>query len=200
LRRIFFLFTLAGCVKASHGDTAAGSKPDMTSSANPLNIEWKLDVADKTATIHYKITNPTKSRWYVCDKLISPGNLPKESYKAFEGLTIQGDNDTILLILGTTPPLRPAYRILPDTYVALEPGAVLEATRTMHWPFIPFNPHMSGVGPLPKNATKVSFMVYAFQGEPPTWRDWPGEDGNPVHAPEGMTLTPMTVGPIPLPK
>lgn len=169
----------------------------MTASALP--VEWNLAREGQSLRLTYSIKNTSQKRFYICDKLVQ-GSRPN-TFKSFDGLTVQNSQtpDALLFALGTTPPGVPSMWLLPVTYIALEPGQTHTGSRLVSLPLKPFNAH--GLEkPLSPKADKAHFLVYAFEGEPPKWRDLPGDDGKPIRVPEGQSMSMLRGSPLPIPK
>jgi hypothetical protein len=205
------LVALCGCAPQTLGAEPApapDAKPGllpmapgarMTNTQGATTYDWTLTREGQKLKLDYWVKNGSDKILYVCDKLVTQGARPN-TYAAVDRVTIQNTDkpDVIMFVAGTPATSVPTYRILPQVYRPLAPGEQTARSVVIPLPLKAWNP-MGSEEPLGPKASKAVLLVFTFEGEPPTWRELPGDDGKTIKVPEGMQLKVLRAGPLPLP-
>ncbi len=211
-----------GCTKSSSNEpsslsaaakSAAKSSPAQTpqtkttktmsqskTTISNVNLEWAMTRGNKSIAVTYAIENKSDQRIYVCDKLLSMIQNTT-TWRAFPALSLQnmtGKPDTAQIVVGTPPTDVPSLVVDPVTYIPLDPGQSMSEKHELPLPLESYNP-MGMAAPLNKSINKAVLIVQSFRGEPPSWRELPGENGMVIRIPDEFTPMDLVGNALPIP-
>jgi len=151
-----------------------------------IKLTWKMERAGQWLRVLYHVDNLTKQRLYLSDTVLvatmDPTVFVRSTNIAIQALT----DDTAQITLGVASGDVPGAMAPPGFYVPVEPGASFDGRRDLPLPLQHVDA-MDRATPLPASITKASFVLQAFLGEPPAWRDVAGQDGKSIRIPEGFS-------------
>ena len=174
---------------------------EMSTTTNgQVSLSWKMTRKEKSIEVWYRVDNRSDKRIYVCDKLLALMQKTR-AWRAFPAVSIQnipGKPDTAQIVVGTPPTDANSMVIPPVTFKPVEPGQSHEDTRQLGLPLTSYNV-MGMTEPLDKRIKKAILIVQSFVGDPPAWRDLPGEDGTTIRVPDGFSPRDLQSDPLLLP-
>jgi len=179
----------------------SANKPSLMNSKiiNDVVLSWKMTKTNTSIEVSYSIENKSKQPVYVCDELLVMIQKTK-TWRAFPAVSVQNISDqpdTARVVVGTPPTDVESFVIDPVTFVPIKPGATLSATREIPLPMKSYN-SMGMTEPLNKSITKAVLVVQSFRGDPPGWRELPGDKGV-IKVADGFTPEDLVSNPIDLP-
>ena len=164
-----------------------------------VTLSWKMTRNEKAIEVRYRIENRSKTRIYVCDKLLVRIQKTK-LWRAFPGVSLQnlpGSTDTAQIVVGTPATDIPSFTIPPVLFKTVEPGQVFEDKRELRLPLTSYNV-MGMTDKLNRSIKKAVLIVHAFVGDPKSWRELPGEEGT-IRVPDEFTAQDLVSEPLPIP-
>jgi len=165
-----------------------------------LTGSWDLalDGERRALLVHYRVSNVSKDRVYVSDELLRSGGTGL--VRAPDAIVVVSgeDSGSVRFVRAAIGADRPLAVLYPSTYVPLAPGESLERTARTSWPLTAWH-NLGWVSPLASAPRRGYLELHFFVGEPPSWRDLPGQGGTSIRVPEGMDPEPFVMGPIDLP-
>lgn len=163
------------------GVMTAITSPDLPATEG---VSWRVTKMPGLLQIDYQVTNRTNQRIHVRDGLVN--QVGASAFRVGRGLSFAPTTDG-RLELGVMPPgegREPLVVPMPGHFVPVEPGASFQGRRQLALPATDTD-HTGRLLRLPEGLTQVSLRIEAFDGEPGSWREVPGQDGQPIRIPEG---------------
>jgi hypothetical protein len=192
--------TGAGCTKSTDRAEAGpapsppAGKPKDSKMAN--EITWKLTKQGDHLHVTYHFENHTPHVVYVNNGLVAQVSSDRWVKTDLNVDTEVVDAETILITVGTPAGDVPAAAAPQGFYVPVAKGASFDGSRDIPLPLTTTDA-MGRSKPLGDKFKKVTFELYAFDGEP-KWRELPTDKGA-VKVPDAPPIRMLTGAAQPMP-
>lgn len=160
-------------------------------------LDWSITRDGAKLRVQFHLTNTTKHRIYIVDKLVVPAAGNK--FNRTDQVTVMNDEpNTVMFALAAVSSDRPSATLYTPTFRPVEAGKKIDGRFELPFPLVAWNP-VGGANAIAGTPKAAVFMLQYFEGEPPAWKKLTSDDKAPLQVPDGHSPVMLRVGPKPLP-